>query len=125
LLQSIFGDVLSIHAFIGADVNRRGMKATKCAVLSANPRAIGLPSASAKLTLLHRLQRSFILVVSLAAVLTSGCQTFNMSPEKFAEQQKGHYDCTPEAKTVEVAGLMLYFLTACSGRRMPDPAPEP
>jgi len=68
---------------------------------------------------------AFISVVSISAVLASGCQTFNMSSEKFAEQQKGHYDCSPEAKTVEVAGSLLYFMTAGSGSRMPDPAPEP
>jgi len=125
LPQSISGEVLSINAGIGANVNRSGMKATKCISLSANPRAVGLQAASATLTVLHRRQRLFVLVVSLSAVLASGCQTFNMSPEKFAEQQRGHYDCTPEAKTVEVAGCLLYFLSACSGRRMPDPAPEP
>jgi len=125
LPQSISDDVLSINAFIGTNVNRCGMKATKCAALSANPRAVGLKSASAKFTVLRSRQRLFVAVVSLAALLASGCQTFNMSPEKFAEQQKGHYDCTPEAKTVEVAGCLLYFLSACSGRRMSDPAPEP
>jgi len=48
-----------------------------------------------------------------------------MSPEKFAEKQKGRYDCSPEARTVEVAGTLLYFMTAFSPRHMPDPAPEP
>ena len=117
--QSISGDVLSINAFIGANGNRRGMKATKRIAFSVNRRA------TAKFTFLHRRQRLFVSVVSLLAVLTSGCQTFNMTPEKFAEQQKGHYGCTAEAKTVEVAGSLLYFLTAFSGSRMPDPAPEP
>jgi len=51
--------------------------------------------------------------------------TFNMSPEKFAEQQKGHYDDSPEARSVEVAGYLLYFLHPCSGWRTPDPASEP
>jgi len=101
------------------------MKATKRTALSVNRRAIGLPSASAELTVVHRRQRLLVAVVSLSVVLISGCQTFNMSPEKFVEQQRGHYDCTPEAKTVEVAGCLLYFLSACSGRRMPDAAPEP
>src|SRR6266545_2987445 len=103
------------------------MKATKCAVSSANPRAVGLQGAGRKLTGLHGRQRLFLSVISLSAVLASGCQTFNMSPEKFAEQQKGRYDCTPEARTVEAAGnvlYFLYFLYPCSGRRMPDPAPE-
>jgi hypothetical protein len=68
---------------------------------------------------------AFLSVVSISAALASGCQTFNMTPEKFAEQQKGHYDCTPEARTVEVAGNLLYFLSAFSPRHMPDPAPEP
>ncbi len=125
LPQSISGDVLSINAFIGANGNRRGMKATKRTAFSVNRRAVGLQAVNAKLTFLHRRQRLFVSVVSLLAVLTSGCQTFNMTPEKFAEQQKGHYGCTPEAKTVEVAGSLLYFLTAFSGSRMPDPAPEP
>jgi hypothetical protein len=99
------------------------MNATKCAALSANPRAVGFQSAGARLTVDR--QRLFVSVVSLSATLTSGCQTFNMSPEKFAEQQKGHYDCTPEARTVEVAGCLLYLLYPCLGRRMPDPPPEP
>src|SRR2546425_6417491 len=99
------------------------MKATKSDALSANPPAIGLPSASAKLTLFHWRPRLFLSVVSLSAVLTTGCQTFNMSAEKFAEQQKGQYDCTPGSKTVEFAGCLLYFLYPCSGRRMPGPAP--
>ncbi len=123
--QSISGEVLSINAGICANVNTRGMRATECAALSANPRVVGLQSASAKLPVVHRRPRLFVSVVSLAALLASGCQTFNMPPEKFAEQQRGHYDCTPEAKTVEVAGCLLYFLSACSGRRMPDAAPEP
>jgi hypothetical protein len=86
---------------------------------------MGLPSASAKLTLLDRGQRLFVSVVSFSAVLTSGCQTFNMTPEKFAEQQKGRYDCSPEARTVEVAGCLLYFLQPCLGSRMPVPESEP
>ena len=101
------------------------MKATKRTAFSVNRRAVGLQAVNAKFAFLHRRQRLFVSVVSLLAVLTSGCQTFNMTPEKFAEQQKGHYGCTPEAKTVEVAGSLLYFLTAFSGSRMPDPAPEP
>jgi len=48
-----------------------------------------------------------------------------MSQEKFAEQQNAHYDCSPEARTVEVAGSLLYFMTAGAGSRMHDPAPEP
>ena len=123
--QSISGDVLSINAFIGANGNRRGMKATKRTAFSVNRRAVGLQTVNAKLTFLHRRQRLFVSVVSLLAVLTSGCQTFNMTPEKFAEQQKGHYDCSPEARTVEVAGTLLYFLSACSPRHLPVPAPEP
>jgi len=67
----------------------------------------------------------FLSVIFLSAVLASGCQTFNMSPEKFAEQQKGHYDDTPEARIVEVAGYLLDFLNPCSGCRTPDPASEP
>ena len=101
------------------------MKTTKCTAFSLNRRAVGLRSVNAKLTLLHRRQRFFVSAVSLAAALTSGCQTFNMTQEKFAEQQKGHYDCTPEAKTVEVAGCLLYVLYPLLGSRMPDPAPQP
>ena len=67
---------------------------------------------------------AFLSVTFLSAVLASGCQTFNMSPEIFAEQQKGHYACTPEAKTVEAAGNLLYLLHFLGGCRMPDPAPE-
>ena len=101
------------------------MKTTKRTAFSVNRRAVELPSASAKLKLFHGRQRLFVSLVSLAAVLTSGCQTFNMTQEKFAEQQKGHYDCTPEAKTVEVAGCLLYVLYPLLGSRMPDPAPQP
>jgi hypothetical protein len=72
-----------------------------------------------------RKHAGFLSAVSLSAVLVSGCQTFNMSPEKFAEQQKGHYDCTPEARTVEVAGCLVYFLHPLLGCRMLAPAPEP
>jgi len=63
-------------------------------------------------------------MVSLSALLTSGCQTFNMTPEKFSEQQKGRYDCSPESRTVEVAGTLLYFIGPFLGCRMPGPAPE-
>ena len=66
----------------------------------------------------------FLSVIFLSAVLASGCQTFNMSPEKFAEQQKGHYDCTAEARTVEAAGSLLYVLHFLGGCRMPGPVPE-
>ena len=125
LLQSIFGDELSINAFVGADDNPRGMKASKRTALSVDRRAIGLPSTSAQGTVIRRRQRLFVSVAFLLAVLTSGCQTFNMTPEKFAEQQMGHYDCTPEARTVVVAGSLLYFLSAFSGRRMPDSVPVP
>ena len=125
LLQSIFGDELSINAFVGADDNPRGMKATKRTALSVDRRAIGLPSTSAQGTVIRRRQRLFVSVAFLLAVLTSGCQTFNMTPEKFAEQQMGHYDCTPGGKTMEVAGCLLYFLSPGMGSRMPDPAPEP
>jgi len=48
-----------------------------------------------------------------------------MSPEKFAEQQKGRYDDTPEARTVEIAGYLLYFLHPLVGCHMPDSASEP
>jgi hypothetical protein len=116
LLLSISGDVFSIHAFIGADVNGQAMKATECSSLSANPRAVGLQSA--------RRQRLFVWVAFLSAVLTSGCQTFNMTPEKFSEQQKGRYDCSPESRTVEVAGFLLYLLHPCWESRIPDPMPE-
>ena len=68
---------------------------------------------------------AFLSVVSISAVLTCGCQTFNMTPEKFAEQQMGHYDCTAGGKALEVAGSLLYFLAPGSGSRMPDSAPEP
>ena len=67
---------------------------------------------------------AFLSVSFLSAVLASGCQTFNMSPEKFAEQQKGHYDCSPEARTVEAAGSLLYVLQFLGGCRMSGPAPE-
>ena len=67
---------------------------------------------------------AFLSLIFLSAVLASGCQTFNMSPEKCAEQQKGHYDCTPEARSVEVAGFLVYFLHPLLSCRMPDPAPE-
>src|SRR5439155_23918541 len=102
-----------------------GMKTTTCAKSSAIPGAVGFPSTSAKLAALHRCRRLFLSVVSISAVLTSGCQTFNMSPEKFAEQQKGHYDDSPEARTVEVAGYLLYFLHPLVGCHMPDSASEP
>ena len=68
---------------------------------------------------------AFLSVVSISAALASGCQTFNMSPEKFAEQQKGRYDDTPEARTVEIAGYLLYFLHPLVGCHMPDSASEP
>jgi len=125
LLRSISGEGLSINAFIGPNVNRCGMKATKSAELSANPRVGGVQAANAKLNLMHKGKRIFVSAVAFAAVLTSGCQTFNMTPEKFAEQQMGHYDCTAGGKTLEVAGTLLYFLAPASGSRMPDPAPEP
>jgi len=98
LAQSISSEILSINAFIGVNANPWRMKVTKRA--------------------------AFFSLVSLSAVLASGCQTFNMSSEKFAEQQKGHYDCTAEARTVEVAGCVLYFLRPILGCRMPGPAPE-
>ena len=66
----------------------------------------------------------FLSVISLSAALACGCQTFNMSSEKFAEQQRGRYDCSPEARTVEVAGSLLYFLHPFLGYRMPGPVPE-
>jgi len=66
----------------------------------------------------------FLSVISLSAALASGCQTFNMSSEKFAEQQRGRYDCSPEARTVEVAGSLLYFMRPFLGCRMPGPVPE-
>jgi len=62
--------------------------------------------------------------VSLLAVLTSGCQTFNLPPEKFAEQQMGHYESTPGTKTMEVAGCLLYLLHPSVGTRVSDPVPE-
>jgi hypothetical protein len=71
-----------------------------------------------------RRQRLFVSVAFLLALLTSGCQTFNMTPEKFAQQQKGRYDCSPEARTVEVAGTLLYFMGPFLGCRMPGPVPE-
>jgi hypothetical protein len=92
------------------------MKATECSSLSPNPRVVDLQSA--------RRQRLFVSVAFLTAVLTSGCQTFNMTPEKFAQQQKGRYDCSPEARTVEVAGSLLYFMHPFSGCRMTGPVPE-
>ena len=89
------------------------MKATMCAAQSGNPLSNGLQAATAILTALHRRHPLFFPVAFLAAMLTSGCQTFNMSPEQFAEQQKGHYADTIEARGVEVFGTMLYILRPC------------
>ncbi len=47
---------------------------------------------------------------SLVLVLGgAGCQTFNMTQEKFEQQQKGQYVQTPEAEAVEVSGWFLQF----------------
>ena len=89
LAQSIFGEVLSINPIISENVNRWGMKATNYATPSVIPGTVDLQSTRAKLTLDHGRERSIISAVFVSALLTSGCQTFNMSPEKFAEQQKG------------------------------------
>jgi len=101
------------------------MKATHYATPSVIPGAVDLQSTRTKLTVRHGREKSIISAVFISALLTSGCLTFNMSPEKFAEQQKGHYDDTPEARIVEVAGYLLDFLNPCSGCRTPDPASEP
>ncbi len=111
--ESIAIEVLSINAIIGAGGNPLCMKATMCAAQSGNPLSNGLQAATAILTALHRRHPLFFPVAFLAAMLTSGCQTFNMSPEQFAEQQKGHYADTIEARGVEVFGTMLYILRPC------------
>ena len=41
----------------------------------------------------------------------TGCQTFTMTEEKFAAQQRGIYKETPDAQAVEVAGLLLQFVS--------------
>jgi len=93
------------------NVNRySGMKATKCISLSANPRAVGLQSSQRDTHRAPQASAIVRLVVSLSAVLASGCQTFNMSPEKFAEQQRGHYALHTGSEDCGSCGCLLYFL---------------
>ena len=51
------------------------------------------------------------LAAALAVWLTilTGCQTFSLSEEQFAQQQQGNYSQSAEAQSVELAGWLMQF----------------
>ncbi len=52
----------------------------------------------------------FSFLLSVLLLIGTGCQTFNMSDEKFAREQNGRYDKNDTGTAVECLGWPMQFI---------------